>query len=55
MNKVHRKVLEMKSKILDVLLGLLFLVIMTILAYKYFKDPSKLDVLKEAINYIKTL
>ncbi|MDE4542849.1 hypothetical protein [Thermoanaerobacterium sp. R66] len=55
MNKVYRKVLEMISKILDAFFGLLFLVMVTLLAYKYFKDPSKLDILKESINYIRTL
>ncbi|HHV75421.1 MAG TPA: hypothetical protein GXX41_12470 [Thermoanaerobacterium sp.] len=42
----------MKSRIADSLLGLLFLVTVTFLAYKYFKDPSKLDALKESLNYI---
>lgn len=42
----------MKLRIIDVLLGLVFLLMVIFLAYKYFIDPSKLDVLKESLNYI---
>lgn len=42
----------MKLRIVDNLLGLLFLIMVTFLAFRYFKDTSKFDVLKEALNFI---